>query len=132
MHKDLRGGRPVPGTGCPRPDGLECGFLLGCHPARCSAQSVGDPLAGLDRLAREMEVKQHRLSVAGDQDVRRLHVHVNQAMNVSLVQAVGQAGRDPADRMDVRRLIKIFAIRAVAGRRRRRAPSWTLSSTSRR
>ena len=110
----------------PQAHGLECGFLFGCHPARCSAQSVRDPLAGLDRLAREMEVKQHRLSITRDQDVRRLHVHVNQAMNVSLVQAVGQAGRDPADRMDIRRLIKIFVIRAVAGRGRRRAPSLDL------
>ncbi len=58
-------------------------------------------LAGADRLPGEVEVEQHRLAVGRQQHVGRLEVEVDQAALVGVLQGIGQAGADPADRLDV-------------------------------
>ena len=93
--------------------------LLWGHPVGSAAESVGHALAGFDPFPSEVEIQEQRLAVGGDQDVRRLYVHVDQAVRVRFVKRVGEAGRDPADRLRVRRLFQIAAIRAVRDRRRR-------------
>ncbi len=49
--------------------GLEARLLFGRHPARRTADRAHKPLASADRTARQVEVEEHRLAVAGEQDV---------------------------------------------------------------
>ena len=67
------------GDGPPLLDRLHRRALLRRHPARRPAEPIGDPVAGGDRRPGQVEVEQHRLAVGGDQDVRRLDVHVHVA-----------------------------------------------------
>ena len=78
---DGPGDRPSPA------DGHHRGLLLGRHPAGRPPEPVTDPFAGRDRAARQVEVEEHRLAVARDQDVRGLDVHVDQAPGVGILQA---------------------------------------------
>ena len=47
------------------------------------------------RVGREVEVEEHRVAVAGDQDVRRLEVAVEQASRVGVIEPLGEPGDDP-------------------------------------
>ncbi len=114
--KDVRPPVHGAGYGLTFGDRLHGRLLLGRHPARRPPEAIGDELAGPERSAGEMEVEQHRLAVGGDQDVRRLEVHVDQAASVGIMQRIGQAGGDPDDRLDVRGLLQAPAKRPV-GRR---------------
>ena len=95
--------------------GLHGVLLLGGHPAGRSPQPVGNPLTGLDRLPSQVKVEEHGQTVARDQDIRRLDVHVDQPVHVGLVERVRQAGGDPADGMDVGCLIQVAAVWTVVG-----------------
>ena len=53
-------------------------------------------------LARQVEVKQHRHAVGGDQHVRRLDVAVEHAAVVGMGEGLGQPGAPPGDRPRVR------------------------------
>ena len=61
----------------------------GAIPSRC------------DRPPHKMEIQEHRLAISGQQHVRRFDVHVNQTAIVCVLQAVGKAGPDRDDRIDV-------------------------------
>ena len=97
----------------PRADGLECEAMLGRHPTRCATQTVGDPFSGGNRSMRQVKIKQHRQSVAGDQDVRGLHVHVDQAVRMNARKGLGEARSHPADRLDIRRLLEKAAVGTI-------------------
>ena len=62
--------------------GFESCRLLGCHPAWRSPEPVGYSLTDLDRLSSQMKVEEHRHSIARNQNIRRLHVHVHETMNM--------------------------------------------------
>jgi len=75
--------------------------LLGGHVGRSAAEVDRGRVALGQRLPGQVEVEEHRLAVAGDQDVGRLDVHVDEVAVVGVLQAVGDADADPADRLDV-------------------------------
>ena len=100
------------GNRLPLAQGLQGRLLLGSHPARRSAQPVGWPLAGLDRLASQVKIEKHGQSVTRDQEIRRFHVHMNQTARVRLMQGVGQTGDDPADRLNVGGLGQVTTVGA--------------------
>ena len=94
------------------------GQLLRRHERRRAPQPLRGAV-GSQRLAREVEIQQHRLAVGGDEHVGRFQVQVDQAALVSIVQGVRQAGADPADRLHIGRLIQQLPDRTVDGRRQR-------------
>jgi hypothetical protein len=51
-----------------------------------------------------VEVKKHRLAISREEDIGRFDVHVDQPSVVGVLQRIGQAGNNPADRPDVRSL----------------------------
>ena len=94
-------------------DRIQRGAVLGRHPARGPADPIGEPLPGADRPACQVEVQEHRRAVGRDQHVGGLDVHVDQAVGVGLLQGVGQPRADPADRLDIRDLLDLAAVRPI-------------------
>ncbi len=88
------------------PQGLDAAELLGRHIAGRPADAIGPGGLGLADFVSQVKVEQHRLAVAGQQHVGRLDVQVHQAALVGIVQGVGQARADPADRLLVGRLLQ--------------------------
>src|SRR5438552_1364920 len=58
-----------------------------------AAAELGSVAEGL--VARDGEVEQQRLSVGGHEDVGRLDVAMDDAARMSVVDRLGEAGRDP-------------------------------------
>ncbi len=56
---------------------------------------------GIDRPSRQVEIQEHRLAIARQEHIRRLDVHVHQAPVMGVLEAVGEAGTDPGDGLDV-------------------------------
>jgi hypothetical protein len=84
---------------------------------------VGHGEPGADLPLRQVEVQEHRLAVARDQDVRGLDVEVDEAPVVGVLERIGQARPDPADRLHVRRLRQVLPERPaerLLGRQRHR------------
>ncbi len=75
--------------------------MLGGHVIRRPSQPDRRELTSPERPTGEVEVEDHRLAVAREQGVRWLDVHVQEAAIVGVLEAVGEASDDPADRLDV-------------------------------
>ena len=69
---------------------------------------------GIDRPPGQVEIEEHRLAVARQENVRWLDVHVHQAAVMSVLEAVGEAGTDPGNGLDVRGAGERPAIRPLA------------------
>ncbi len=86
---------------------LDVGRVASGQSAEMFGRHVGDGAAkhGLGLVAvellRKIEVKQHRLAVAADQDVRRFDVPVEDAAIVGVLQTLGQPGHDPGGGLQV-------------------------------
>ena len=78
------------------------GPLFGGHVCGRPSHPRGRLAVGLDRAPREVEVQEHGLTVGREQDIRGLQVQVHQPALVGVMQGVGQAGPDPARRLDIR------------------------------
>ena len=57
--------------------------------------------AQLQRIGRQVEIQEHRLTIVGEQNVGGLDVPMNDAALVGVGQGVRQSFADPQDRIDI-------------------------------
>ena len=76
--------------------------MLGRHVGERPTDGGGGGLGVVDPgLLREVEVQQHRQTVAGHQDVRRLDVAVQDLAVVGVLERLGHPGAPPGDRLGI-------------------------------
>ena len=78
------------------------GPLFGGHVCGRPSHPRGRRAVGPDGAPREVEVQEHGLAVGREQDIRGLQVQVHQPALMGVMQGIGQAGPDPARRLDIR------------------------------
>ena len=83
-------------------DGHRRGMLLGRHVRRRATQAVGKRSIGGNRLARQVEIKEHRLAIRRDQQVGRLQVEMQEAAFVRVLQRICAPSANPTDGLCVR------------------------------
>ena len=109
-------GALVDGLGSGRAAGIERVEMLGRH-VRKRAAHEGAADLGLGRLRQsldgEIEIEQHRRSVAGQQNIRGLQIAVEQSARMGVLEAVGQPGHDPDRGLNRRGTVQKLARRLV-------------------
>ena len=96
--------------------GIERVEMFGRHVGERAADKGAADL-GLGRIGQrvdgQVEVEQHGRSVAGQQDIRRLQIAVEQAARMGMLEPIGQAGHDPHRGLDGRGAVQELARRLV-------------------